>query len=263
MSANSTQHFPFSITKSVGSRRKLVANSIHIARRRDADATQLDSWVASASAVCIGINAQSEYVEQSSRLHSRHHKSRYNLRLMTLEGINDRWRLTLSFLNCVDGIFFYLSASGQLHFRSGLMWSVSINAFMNYTTLTECKTLLGRHLEFFQKALFRPKSLLLDCQIWWRSIQHNNTTPQVRFLFFWNFTIGQTGSSMFCRISQNCEEVFRLKFLYRQGGHPALFWNKQKGGGFLDESWHFWPLEIGGVGDKHLTTPTTPSVKIS
>ena len=35
----------------VGCRRELVANSIHTA---DADATQLDSWVASASAVCIG-----------------------------------------------------------------------------------------------------------------------------------------------------------------------------------------------------------------
>ena len=37
------------ITESVGSRRELVANSVHTA---DADATQLDSWVA--SAVCIG-----------------------------------------------------------------------------------------------------------------------------------------------------------------------------------------------------------------
>jgi len=36
-------------TESVGSRRELVANCVHTA-----DATQLDSWVASASAVCIG-----------------------------------------------------------------------------------------------------------------------------------------------------------------------------------------------------------------
>jgi len=35
-------------TESVGSRRELVANSVHTA-----DATQLDSWVMSASAVCI------------------------------------------------------------------------------------------------------------------------------------------------------------------------------------------------------------------
>jgi len=43
----------FSFQIFVGSRRELVANSIHTA---DADATQLDSWVASASAsaVCIG-----------------------------------------------------------------------------------------------------------------------------------------------------------------------------------------------------------------
>jgi len=39
-------------TESVGSRRKLVANCVHTA---DADATQLDSCVASASVVCIGL----------------------------------------------------------------------------------------------------------------------------------------------------------------------------------------------------------------
>ena len=38
-------------TESVGSRRELVVNSVNTA---DADATQLDSSVASASAVCIG-----------------------------------------------------------------------------------------------------------------------------------------------------------------------------------------------------------------
>jgi len=37
------------LTESVGSRRELVANCVY-----DADATQLDSYVASASAVCIG-----------------------------------------------------------------------------------------------------------------------------------------------------------------------------------------------------------------
>jgi len=42
------------ITESVGSRRELVANSIHV-RTADADATQLDIFVASASAVCIGL----------------------------------------------------------------------------------------------------------------------------------------------------------------------------------------------------------------
>jgi len=39
-------------TESVGRCRELVANSVHTA---DADATQLDSCVASASAVCIGL----------------------------------------------------------------------------------------------------------------------------------------------------------------------------------------------------------------
>ena len=44
-------------TESVGSRRELVANFVHTA---DADATQLDSWVA--SAVCIGLNKQTDWV---------------------------------------------------------------------------------------------------------------------------------------------------------------------------------------------------------
>jgi len=42
-------------TESVSSRRELVANCVHTA---DADATQLDSWVASASAVCVRLNMQ-------------------------------------------------------------------------------------------------------------------------------------------------------------------------------------------------------------
>jgi len=37
------------LTESVGSRRELVVNCVHTA-----DTTQLDSFVASASAVCIG-----------------------------------------------------------------------------------------------------------------------------------------------------------------------------------------------------------------
>ena len=40
-------------TESVGSRRELLARSVQTA---DADATQLDSWVA--SAVCIGLKAE-------------------------------------------------------------------------------------------------------------------------------------------------------------------------------------------------------------
>jgi len=40
-------------TESVGSRRELVANSVHTA---DADASQLDNCVASASAVYIGFS---------------------------------------------------------------------------------------------------------------------------------------------------------------------------------------------------------------
>ena len=42
------------IAESVGNRRELVANSCTVVHTADADATQLDSFVASASAVCIG-----------------------------------------------------------------------------------------------------------------------------------------------------------------------------------------------------------------
>ena len=49
-------------TESVGSRRELVANSVHTA---DADATQLDSWVASASAVCIGLKCSLQHAKHS------------------------------------------------------------------------------------------------------------------------------------------------------------------------------------------------------
>jgi len=71
-------------TESVGSRRELVANScIHTA---DADAMQLDSWVASSSAVCIGYylspvsEAYSRRVQSElviwRRIHRRAHTSR-------------------------------------------------------------------------------------------------------------------------------------------------------------------------------------------
>jgi len=53
-------------------------------------------------------------------------------------------------------------------------------------------------------------AISLHCE---RSIQHNNTTPFSRFLFFWNFTIGQTGSNMFCWISQNFHIFFAEIFM--------------------------------------------------
>jgi len=92
------------------------------------------------------------------------------------------------------------------------------------------------------------KPLLSLCALTWllcarsRPIKHNNTTPLSRFLFFWNFTIGQPGSNMFSRISQNCEKVFRLNFLYGQGAHPTLFWNKQRGRGV--SRWNLAPLAL-------------------
>ena len=51
-------------TESVGSRREPVANTVHAA---DADATRLDSWVASASAVCIGHKQTEPRLDRSNR----------------------------------------------------------------------------------------------------------------------------------------------------------------------------------------------------
>jgi len=61
--------------------------------------------------------------------------------------------------------------------------------------------------------------------------------------------LGKPGQIRFAEYLKIGNSFFAY-FLFRQCAHPTLFWNKQKGG-FLDEIWHFWPLEIGGVGDKH------------
>jgi len=77
----------------------------------------------------------------------------------------------------------------------------------------------------------------------WQCKGVSNIITRLRLLgrpnVFLHFTIEQTRSNMFCWISQNCEEVFRLNILYGQGGHPTLFWNKQKG--VSGEIWHLWP----------------------
>jgi len=114
-----------------------------------------------------------------------------------------------------------------------LCFTVLLCLFTNlshFTIILFCTLLMWFHIRI---ETYLKKVLLNLCimSLVWRSIQHNNTTPLVRFLFFWNFTIGQTGSNMFCWISQNCEEIFRLNFLYGQVGHLTLFWNKQKRAG--------------------------------
>ena len=50
-------------TESVGGRRELVANCVHNADAdaTTADATKLDSFVASASAVCIGLKTKAKF----------------------------------------------------------------------------------------------------------------------------------------------------------------------------------------------------------
>ena len=132
-----------------------------------------------------------------------------------------------------------------------LCFTVLLCLFTNlshFTIILFCTLLMWFHIRI---ETYLKKVLLNLCimSLVWRSIQHNNTTPLVRFLFFWNFTIGQTGSNMFCWISQNCEEIIRINFLCGRTGW-TLFWNKHKGG-FLVKIWHLWPLEIGGFGDKH------------
>jgi len=58
------------------------------------------------------------------------------------------------------------------------------------------------------------KPLLSLCALTWllcarsRPIKHNNTTPLSRFLFFWNFTIGQPGSNMFPEYLKTVKRFF-------------------------------------------------------
>jgi len=58
------------------------------------------------------------------------------------------------------------------------------------------------------------------------------------------------GSNMFCRIFQNCEQIFHLNFLYGQGGHPTLFWKKKRA--VFRQNLALWPpRSIVAVGVKH------------
>ena len=108
----------------------------------------------------------------------------------------------------------------------------------------------------------RPRSDHISCSPICEGV--SNTITLLRFLVFCfsvNFTTGPMGSNMFCRISQNCEQIFRLNFLYGQGGHPTLFW-KKKNGEFFVKIWHFGPLEVlWASASSTRTTPTTPSVQ--
>jgi len=93
----------------------------------------------------------------------------------------------------------------------------------------------------------------------WRSIQHSNTTPLLSFLFFCNFTTGPMGSNMFCRISQNCEQIFRLNFCTDR--RDILLCFERKKGEIFVKIWHFGPLEVlWASASSTSTTPTTPSV---
>jgi len=75
-------------------------------------------------------------------------------------------------------------------------------------------------------------------------IKHNNTTPLSRFLFFWNFTIGQTGSNMFCKISQ--KRGFSLNLFVQIGWTSdfVLKQTKRRGGGFLMKCGTFSPSKL-------------------
>ena len=97
----------------------------------------------------------------------------------------------------------------------------------------------------------------------WRSIQHNNTTPLSRFLFFCNFTTGPMGSNMFCWISQNfhiffaetfCEDSTAIALSCELEHIGASRWNLAPFGPPK------WPTILA---TNTPTTPTTPSVKQS
>ena len=107
-------------------------------------------------------------------------------------------------------------------------------------TVVNCCALLY----IWHKMLIVSSRCARECE---RSIQHNNTTLLLSFLFFCNFTTGPMGSNMFCRISQNCEQIFCLNFLHGQSGHPTL----DVQGGFRQNLALWPPRSIVGVGVKH------------
>ena len=83
-----------------------------------------------------------------------------------------------------------------------------------------------------------------------RSIQHNNTTPLSRFLFFWNFTIGADSIRYVLPNISKIVKWFSLK-LFVLTGWTSDFVLKQTKGGFPSKFGIFGPFEIGVVGDKH------------
>ena len=98
--------------------------------------------------------------------------------------------------------------------------------------------------------------------MFWRSIQHNNTTPLSRFLFFCNFTTGPIGSNMFCWISQNfhiffaetfCDDSTAIALSCELEHIGASRWNLAPFGPPK------WPTILV---TNTPTTPTTPSVLV-
>ena len=103
----------FSFQIFVCSRRELLGNSILTA---DADATQLDSWVASASAVCIlGIRRQFSIFTAASCLSVRNAKVSYSWTIISrLVSLGMAWGVVRSDLNLHAWAIFFGNFWGRL-----------------------------------------------------------------------------------------------------------------------------------------------------
>ena len=81
----------------------------------------------------------------------------------------------------------------------------------------------------------------------------SNTITQLRFsgfCFSGTSLLGKQGQICFAEFLKIISCFFAQIFLWI--GWTCYFVLKPtKGGGVLDEIWHFWPLEIGSVGAKH------------
>ena len=94
----------------------------------------------------------------------------------------------------------------------------------------------------------------------WRSIQHNNTTPLSRFLFFWNFTIGQTGQICFPEFLKIISCFFAQNFCTDRVD-ILLCSEANKKGGFSMKFGTFGPSKLVASATSTLATPTTPSLR--
>jgi len=86
----------------------------------------------------------------------------------------------------------------------------------------------------------------------WRSIQHNNTTPLSRFLFFCTSLLGQWGQIRFSEFLKIISSFFAQNFCTDRVDILLCSERKITGGRSFRQNLALWPpRSIVGVGDKH------------